>query len=125
VRRLCLAAATCRARLIVTANDFDSIFAMNRIVAAINAKSKNYDVRVGGVIANRSKATDEIDRFNEWSASSAGAPAGSGCHPPLAAEEVHPVRDGRNAGDHGRPERISALADKLWAAPTNFDPKRQ
>ncbi|MEE4235199.1 MAG: ferredoxin:protochlorophyllide reductase (ATP-dependent) iron-sulfur ATP-binding protein [Anderseniella sp.] len=51
--------------LIVTANDFDSIFAMNRIVAAINAKSKNYEVRVGGVIANRSKATDEIDRFNE------------------------------------------------------------
>jgi light-independent protochlorophyllide reductase subunit L len=28
--------------LIVTANDFDSIFAMNRIVAAIQAKSKNY-----------------------------------------------------------------------------------
>lgn len=50
--------------LIVTANDFDSIFAMNRIVAAIKAKSKNYDVRVGGVIANRSEATDEIDRFN-------------------------------------------------------------
>jgi light-independent protochlorophyllide reductase subunit L len=50
--------------LIVTANDFDSIFAMNRIVAAIKAKSKNYDVRVGGVIANRSKDTDEIDRFN-------------------------------------------------------------
>lgn len=51
--------------LIVTANDFDSIFAMNRIVAAIKAKSKNYDVRLGGVIANRSAATDEIDRFNE------------------------------------------------------------
>lgn len=50
--------------LIVTANDFDSIFAMNRIVAAIKAKSKNYDVRLGGVIANRSAATDEIDRFN-------------------------------------------------------------
>ena len=49
--------------LIVTANDFDSIFAMNRIVAAIKAKSKNYDVRVGGVIANRSRDTDEIDRF--------------------------------------------------------------
>jgi len=30
--------------LIVTANDFDSIFAMNRIVAAIQAKSKNYAV---------------------------------------------------------------------------------
>ena len=51
--------------LIVTANDFDSIFAMNRIVAAIQAKAKNYSVRVGGVIANRSAATDEIDRFNK------------------------------------------------------------
>jgi light-independent protochlorophyllide reductase subunit L len=50
--------------LIVAANDFDSIFAMNRIVAAINAKSKNYDVRIGGVIANRSRDTDQIDRYN-------------------------------------------------------------
>ncbi|MEL6725693.1 MAG: ferredoxin:protochlorophyllide reductase (ATP-dependent) iron-sulfur ATP-binding protein [Pseudomonadota bacterium] len=51
--------------LIVTANDFDSIFAMNRIVAAIKAKAKNYEVRLGGVIANRSAATDEIDRYND------------------------------------------------------------
>jgi light-independent protochlorophyllide reductase subunit L len=51
--------------LIVTANDFDSIFAMNRIVAAILAKSKNYEVRLGGVIANRSDATDQIDRYND------------------------------------------------------------
>jgi light-independent protochlorophyllide reductase subunit L len=51
--------------LIVTANDFDSIFAMNRIVGAIQAKAKNYKVRVGGVIANRSADTDQIDRFNE------------------------------------------------------------
>ena len=50
--------------LVVTANDFDSIFAMNRIAAAIGAKSKNYKVRLGGVIANRSEQTDEIDRFN-------------------------------------------------------------
>jgi light-independent protochlorophyllide reductase subunit L len=50
--------------LIVASNDFDSIFAMNRIIAAIRAKSKNYDVRLGGVIANRSKDTDQIDRFN-------------------------------------------------------------
>jgi light-independent protochlorophyllide reductase subunit L len=48
--------------LIVTANDFDSIFAMNRIVAAIQAKSKNYAVRLGGVIANRSAGTDQINR---------------------------------------------------------------
>ena len=51
--------------LIVTANDFDSIFAMNRIVQAIGAKSKNYNVRLGGVIANRSDATDQIDKFND------------------------------------------------------------
>jgi light-independent protochlorophyllide reductase subunit L len=51
--------------LVVTANDFDSIFAMNRIVAAINAKSKNYAVRLGGVIANRSAGTDQIDKFND------------------------------------------------------------
>ncbi len=50
--------------LIVAANDFDSIFAMNRIVAAIQAKSKNYNVRLGGVIVNRSSATDQVDRFN-------------------------------------------------------------
>ncbi|MCZ8337672.1 MAG: ferredoxin:protochlorophyllide reductase (ATP-dependent) iron-sulfur ATP-binding protein [Burkholderiaceae bacterium] len=51
--------------LIVTANDFDSIFAMNRIVQAIGAKAKNYDVRLGGVIANRSRDTDQIDKFND------------------------------------------------------------
>ena len=51
--------------LVVAANDFDSIFAMNRIVAAITAKSRNYEVRLGGVLANRSAATDEIDRFCE------------------------------------------------------------
>ena len=50
--------------VVVASNDFDSIFAMNRIVAAIKAKAKNYDVRMAGVIANRSAATDEIDRFN-------------------------------------------------------------
>jgi light-independent protochlorophyllide reductase subunit L len=50
--------------LIVTANDFDSIFAMNRIVSAIKAKSRNYDVRLGGVIANRSAATDQVDKYN-------------------------------------------------------------
>jgi len=51
--------------VIVTANDFDSIFAMNRIVAAIKAKSKDYPVRLGGVIANRSTATDQIDLYND------------------------------------------------------------
>jgi len=49
--------------IVVAANDFDSIFAMNRIVAAIGAKARNYDVRLAGVVANRSRETDEIDRF--------------------------------------------------------------
>ncbi len=51
--------------IVVAANDFDSIFAMNRIVAAINAKAKNYNVKLAGVVANRSAQTDEIDRFAE------------------------------------------------------------
>ena len=51
--------------LIVAANDFDSIFAMNRIVQAIGAKAKNYKVRLGGVIANRSRDTDQIDKLAE------------------------------------------------------------
>jgi light-independent protochlorophyllide reductase subunit L len=50
--------------VIVAANDFDSIFAMNRIVAAIKAKSQNYGVRLGGVIVNRSKDTDQIEKYN-------------------------------------------------------------
>ncbi len=49
--------------LIVTANDFDSIYAMNRIIAAVQAKSVNYKVRLAGCVANRSKDTDEVDRF--------------------------------------------------------------
>jgi len=51
--------------LIVTANDFDSIYAMNRIIAAVQAKSKNYNVRLAGCVANRSKDTDEVDRYCE------------------------------------------------------------
>ena len=50
--------------VVVAANDFDSIFAMNRIIAAIQAKARNYNVRLAGVIANRSDDTDQIDKFN-------------------------------------------------------------
>ncbi|RED12929.1 ferredoxin:protochlorophyllide reductase (ATP-dependent) iron-sulfur ATP-binding protein [Pontivivens insulae] len=51
--------------VIVTANDFDSIYAMNRIIAAVQAKAKNYNVRLAGCIANRSRETDEVDRYCE------------------------------------------------------------
>jgi light-independent protochlorophyllide reductase subunit L len=49
--------------VIVTANDFDSIYAMNRIIAAVGAKAANYKVRLAGCIANRSRETDEVDKF--------------------------------------------------------------
>jgi light-independent protochlorophyllide reductase subunit L len=34
-------------------------------VQAIGAKAKNYQVRLGGVIANRSAGTDQIDKYND------------------------------------------------------------
>lgn len=50
--------------VIVTANDFDSLFAANRIVAAIGAKSRDYRVRLAGLVCNRSAATDQVDKYN-------------------------------------------------------------
>ena len=85
--------------LVVTANDFDSIFAMNRIVAAIQAKSKNYKVRLGGVIANRSDATDQIDRFNERVGEQPlQRDAARHIQPQEPAEKIDPVRDGKLPG---------------------------
>ena len=49
--------------VIVTANDFDLIYAMNRIIAAVQAKSQNYNVRLAGCIANRARETNEVDRY--------------------------------------------------------------
>ena len=99
--------------LIVAANDFDSIFAMNRIVAAIEAKSKNYGVRLGGVIANRSAATDQIDSYNETGRPEAGrAFPRSRRHPQEPPEEIDAVRDGADAGTGGRAGRIHAARDR-------------
>ena len=36
---------------------------MNRIIAAVQAKSSNYKVRLAGCVANRSRETDEVDRY--------------------------------------------------------------
>ena len=49
--------------VVVTANDFDSIYAMNRIIAAVQAKARNYNVRLAGCVANRSRETNEVDRY--------------------------------------------------------------
>ena len=94
--------------LIVAANDFDSIFAMNRIVAAIQAKARNYPVRLGGVIANRSTQTDQIDKFNAGRRSQDHRAASrSRCHPPQPAQEDDLVRDGILARSRGGPAGIS------------------
>ena len=95
--------------MIVTANDFDSIFAMNRIVQAIGAKAKNYNVRLGGVIANRSAATDQIDKYNDTHRPEAGgALPRPRRDPPQPAEEEHAVRDGAVARARGGAERVHA-----------------
>jgi light-independent protochlorophyllide reductase subunit L len=95
--------------LIVTANDFDSIFAMNRIVQAINAKAKNYNVRLGGVIANRSRDTDQIDKFNDRDRTKAdGALSGSRRDPSEPAQKVNALRNGAIARTGGRTARVPA-----------------
>jgi light-independent protochlorophyllide reductase subunit L len=101
--------------LIVTANDFDSIFAMNRIVAAIKAKSKNYGVRLGGVIANRSADTDQIDRFNDRVGMKRWRISRPRRHPPQPPEEVDAVRDGPTRPRSRRCRRVPAPRRALWA----------
>ena len=49
---------------IVTTNDFDSLFAANRICAAIDFKSRRHEVRLAGVIANRIVELDSGQPFN-------------------------------------------------------------
>ncbi len=54
--------------VIIACNDFDSIFAANRLCLAIKQKSARYRVRLAGVIANRvdyeyGGGTDLLDQF--------------------------------------------------------------
>jgi light-independent protochlorophyllide reductase subunit L len=39
--------------IIISANDFDSLFAANRICVAVKAKSAKYPVRLAGIVGNR------------------------------------------------------------------------
>ncbi len=108
--------------LIVTANDFDSIFAMNRIVAAIQAKSKNYKVRLGGVIANRSAGTDQIDRFNDAvGLKTPRALPRPRRDPAQPAEEVDAVRDGASPELDAVQDEYLRLAAALWAGTEPLD----
>ncbi len=100
--------------VIVTANDFDSIYAMNRIIAAVQAKSGNYKVRLAGCVANRSRETDEIDRY----CARVGFNRPHARHrrdPPQPPEEEDPLRDGRRAGHRQRPRRIHAARRRALA----------
>ena len=112
--------------LIVTANDFDSIFAMNRIVAAIQAKSKNYNVRLGGVIANRSAETDQIDRFNDRvGLKTHRALPGPRRDPPQPPEEVDAVRDGDVARARGGAAGVpAARRQRCGRAPSRWRQRR-
>jgi light-independent protochlorophyllide reductase subunit L len=51
--------------LIVTANDFDSIFAMNRIATAIGPRRRTTRCASAASSPTAAPKTDEIDRFNE------------------------------------------------------------
>jgi light-independent protochlorophyllide reductase subunit L len=112
------------AAIVVAANDFDSIFAMNRIVAAINAKAKNYNVRLAGVVANRSRETDEIDRFSE----------ATGIRRLAHFGDVDAIRKSRlkkctlfempdSPEVEVAREEYMSLARKLWAGVEPLDPK--
>jgi light-independent protochlorophyllide reductase subunit L len=48
---------------IVATNDFDSIFAANRIASAVLEKAKTYPVSLAGIIANRCNEHALIDKF--------------------------------------------------------------
>lgn len=50
--------------IIVAANDFDSLFAANRICVAVKAKSAKYPVRLAGVVGNRVVANQNGDGSN-------------------------------------------------------------
>ena len=95
---------------------------MNRIVAAINAKAKNYDVRLGGVIANRSAGTDEVDRYCEQ----------TGLKRVAHIRDLDAVRRSRlkkctlfemdaSPEVRGGAERISALADRSGRASSRIE----
>lgn len=49
--------------LIVTDNGFDGLFAANRIAASIREKSKTHNLRLAGIIGNRTSSRDLIDRY--------------------------------------------------------------
>nr|AYC64737.1 Protochlorophyllide reductase iron protein subunit [Boodleopsis sp. FL1161] len=52
--------------LIVTDNGFDAIFAANRIVASVREKARSHQLRLAGLIGNRTTQRDLIDQYVEY-----------------------------------------------------------
>ena len=50
---------------IIATNDFDSLFATNRIISAIVEKGEDYPVDFAGIIANRCQDTAIINKFTD------------------------------------------------------------
>ena len=95
--------------LIVAANDFDSIFAMNRIVAAIQAKARNYEVRLRRRDCQpqrRHRPDRQVQR--PYRPKDVGALPRPRRDPPLTPEETDLIRNGPDARSYRRAKRIPA-----------------
>ena len=95
--------------LIVTANDFDSIFAMNRIVAAIHAKATQLQCQVGRRHRQpqRRHRPDRPLQQRRRPGNSRPLPR-PGRDPAKPPEEGDPVRDGTLPRTGSGPDRIPA-----------------
>ncbi len=51
--------------LIITDNGFDALFAANRIVASVREKARTHPLRLAGLIGNRTRNRDLIDKYVE------------------------------------------------------------
>nr|YP_010337534.1 protochlorophyllide reductase iron-sulfur ATP-binding protein [Dixoniella grisea]UNJ17119.1 protochlorophyllide reductase iron-sulfur ATP-binding protein [Dixoniella grisea] len=49
--------------IIVTDNGFDALFAANRIAASIREKSRTHNLKLAGIIGNRTSQRDLIDKY--------------------------------------------------------------
>lgn len=49
--------------LIITDNGFDALFAANRITASVREKARTHPLRLAGLIGNRTKNRDLIDKY--------------------------------------------------------------
>ncbi len=51
--------------IIITDNEFDALFAANRIAAPIKEKAHTHPLRLAGLVGNRTSKRDLIDKYVE------------------------------------------------------------